>query len=155
MSKKVAVLDNRFTKLDIDFTIDGYKFTVLGKDGPSMTEFQKIVSEYNSDMDDISKLKEADCFKNVENSLHYNIRRCARFHQITCIDKCFERCCIGFLNTVNDRESFTSGNLDKVAEQVKNHINDRDIDFTIDGYKFTVLGKDGPTFLYLPISLSD
>ena len=45
---------------DIDFTIDGYHFTVIDKSGPNMTEFQRIVSEYNTDMDDISKLKEGE-----------------------------------------------------------------------------------------------
>ena len=60
-----ATVKNHIKDRDIDFTIDGYKFTVLGKDGPSMTEFQKIVSEYNSDMDDISKLKEAEIKKKV------------------------------------------------------------------------------------------
>jgi hypothetical protein len=49
----------------IDFTIDGYKFTVLDKSGPNMKEFQNIVSEYNSDMDDISKLKDAELKKKI------------------------------------------------------------------------------------------
>ena len=65
LDKVAEQVKNHIKDRDIDFTIDGYKFTVLGKDGPSMTEFQKIVSEYNSDMDDISKLKEAEIKKKV------------------------------------------------------------------------------------------
>lgn len=45
---------------DIDFTIDGYKFTVVDKSGPNMEDFQQIVSEYNQDMDDITHLKESE-----------------------------------------------------------------------------------------------
>jgi hypothetical protein len=49
----------------IDFTIDGYTFTVLEKSGPDMAEFQRIVSEYNSDMEDIAKLKDAELKKAI------------------------------------------------------------------------------------------
>lgn len=43
----------------IDYEIDGYNFTVMGKPSPDMKEFNSIVSEYNSDMAELSKLKEA------------------------------------------------------------------------------------------------
>jgi hypothetical protein len=49
----------------IDFTIDGYNFTVLDKPAPDMKEFQSIVSEYNSDMEDISKLKDGELKKKI------------------------------------------------------------------------------------------
>lgn len=45
---------------DIKFTIDGYDFTVIDKDGPDITEFQNIVSKYNDDIDKISDLKEKE-----------------------------------------------------------------------------------------------
>lgn len=45
---------------NINFKIDGYKFTVVGKNGPNMDEFRRIVSEYNSDMDKVSELKKSE-----------------------------------------------------------------------------------------------
>ena len=50
---------------DIKFTIDGYNFTVINKSGPNISEFQRIVSEYNTDMQDLSKLKDGDIKNNV------------------------------------------------------------------------------------------
>lgn len=65
LDKVAEQVKDRIKDKDINFTIDGYKFTVLGKSGPSMTEFQKIVSEYNSDVEDVSKLKESDIKKKI------------------------------------------------------------------------------------------
>ena len=53
----------------IDFTIDGYKFTVKDASGPNMQEFQDLVSEYNTDMEDISKLKESEVKKRLQDWL--------------------------------------------------------------------------------------
>lgn len=45
---------------NINFKINGYKFTVVGKNAPNMDEFRRIVSEYNSDMDKVSELKKSE-----------------------------------------------------------------------------------------------
>lgn len=50
---------------EVDFTIDGYKFTVLDTSGPNIKEFQNIVSEYNSDMEDLAKVKDAEIKKKL------------------------------------------------------------------------------------------
>ena len=42
---------------EVNFTINGYKFTVLDKKGPNTREFESIVSKYNEDMSQIDKLK--------------------------------------------------------------------------------------------------
>lgn len=47
-------------KNDIEFTIDGYKFTVIDKSSPNISEFQNIVAKYNDDMTKISDLKEKE-----------------------------------------------------------------------------------------------
>ena len=45
---------------DVNFTINGYDFTVLDKQGPNTREFNSIVSKYNEDMGQIDKLKTKD-----------------------------------------------------------------------------------------------
>lgn len=63
---KVAEQAKEYIKdKEVNFTIDGYDFTVISKQGPSTSEFQRIVSEYNSDMDNIAKLKESEIKKNL------------------------------------------------------------------------------------------
>lgn len=49
----------------IDYEMNGYTFTVMGKPSPDMKEFNRIVSEYNSDMAELAKLKEAEIKKQI------------------------------------------------------------------------------------------
>lgn len=49
----------------IDYEFDGYTFTVVNKPAPDMKEFNRIVSEYNSDMAELTKLKEAEIKKQI------------------------------------------------------------------------------------------
>lgn len=51
---------------DINFTISGYNFTVLSKSGPNTSEFDSIVSGYNDDIKDLTKLKVEDIRKETQ-----------------------------------------------------------------------------------------
>ena len=51
---------------DINFTISGYNFTVLSKSGPNTSEFYSIVSGYNDDIKDLTKLKVEDIRKETQ-----------------------------------------------------------------------------------------
>jgi len=65
LDKLAAKVKEHINDKDIDFTIDGYKFTVVDKKGPDTTEFQRIVSEYNDDMANLKELKDADVKKKL------------------------------------------------------------------------------------------
>lgn len=65
LDKVAAQVKEVIKDKDIDFTIDGFEFTVLDKSGPDITEFRNIVASYNDDMSDISKLKESEINKEI------------------------------------------------------------------------------------------
>ena len=54
---------------DVNFTINGYDFTVLDKQGPNTKEFDSIVSKYNEDMSQVDKLK-----TNFEDTSHVSYK---------------------------------------------------------------------------------
>lgn len=58
---KEVIKDNN----DIKFEVDGYKFTVIDKNGPNTSEFYDIVSSYNEDMSNLSKLKDSEVTKTI------------------------------------------------------------------------------------------
>lgn len=60
LDKLAAEVDKVIKDKTIKFKIDGYKFTVVDKHGPNISEFQRIVSEYNNDITNLSELKEAE-----------------------------------------------------------------------------------------------
>ena len=60
LDKLAAKVKEHIKDKDVDFTIDGYKFTVVDKKGPDTSEFQKIVAEYNEDMANLKELKDAE-----------------------------------------------------------------------------------------------
>lgn len=59
-------------KTDIKFEVDGYRFTVMDKNGPNTKEFTDIVSKYNEDMANITKLKESEIIKDIMDWLNPN-----------------------------------------------------------------------------------
>lgn len=53
----------------INYEINGFTFTVVDKPAPDMREFNRIVDDYNSDMAELTKLKEAEIKKQIFNWL--------------------------------------------------------------------------------------
>ena len=70
LDKVAAKVKPLINDMDIKFTIDGYKFTVMEKTAPNMNEFSNIVSSYNDDMDRLDKLKEKEIKAEIENWLN-------------------------------------------------------------------------------------
>lgn len=52
-------------KTKINFTVDGFEFTVLDKKGPDTSEFKDIVSKYNTDMEKVADLKQHEIKKEI------------------------------------------------------------------------------------------
>ena len=65
LDKVAAQVKDVIKDKDIDFTVNGFKFTVMDKSGPNTTEFRNIVNSYNEDMQDLSKLKESTINKEI------------------------------------------------------------------------------------------
>ena len=65
LDKVAAQVKDVINDKDIDFTVNGFKFTVMDKSGPNTTEFRNIVNSYNEDMQDLSKLKESTINKEI------------------------------------------------------------------------------------------
>ena len=65
LDKVAAQVKDVIKDKDIDFTVNGFKFTVMDKSGPNTTEFRNIVNSYNEDMQNLSKLKESTINKEI------------------------------------------------------------------------------------------
>ena len=65
LDKVAAQVKDVINDKDIDFTVNGFKFTVMDKSGPNTTEFRNIVNSYNEDMQNLSKLKESTINKEI------------------------------------------------------------------------------------------
>jgi hypothetical protein len=68
LAKDVKPIVDKMDK--IEFTIQGYKFTVLDTPGPNTREFQSIVDSYNEDMKNIKDLKIEEVKREVSKWLY-------------------------------------------------------------------------------------
>lgn len=66
LDKVASELKPRLDKMDtINFKIDGYQFTVMEKPAPNMSEFESIISDYNDDMKDLTKISKGELQKSM------------------------------------------------------------------------------------------
>ena len=65
LDKVASQVKDTIKDKDINFMINGFKFTVVDKSGPNMMEFRNIVSAYNEDMSNLAKLKSSTMNKEI------------------------------------------------------------------------------------------